>query len=346
MTTSDNFPGTPVRLIERLVLDDLPTGQRFRLAVDMTHDAMGRAQRIPLVVLRGRRAGPTLGITSAVHGNEINGIPVIHRLLDSIDPQKLRGTLVAAPIINIPGYLNHERHYRDGVDLNHIMPGDTEGKESSVFAHRFVMRIVEPLDVLIDLHTASFGNINSLYVRADLTDERTSRMAIRQRPQIILHNPPSDRTVRGTAAERGIPAITVEVGNPQVFQPRHIRRTLAGIRAVMSDLGMLPKRHVVPAPAPVVCSGSEWTYTSHGGLLEVIPDVATQITVGDAIARQVNVYGELVAEYRALRNGIVIGKSVNPPSPTGARILHLGRIATKGQFDLPEDATRVTEFSA
>ena len=110
-------------------------------------------------------------------------------------------------------------------------------------------------------------------------------MAYLQRPQIILHDPPSDRTLRGAAMELKIPAITVEIRDPQRFQNESIKRSLIGLRSVLSEVGMLSKRTVAPGPPPVLCEDSNWLYTDHGGLLEVFPDVTDPVTEGEPIAR-------------------------------------------------------------
>ncbi len=327
MDVTTNFIDHSIRRVSALEVDELPLGRKVRLVVDLIEDGLGRAVRIPVVAVRGKRSGPVVGLTCALHGNELNGIPVVHRLIELLDPKTLRGTVVVCPVLNISGFNDHKRRYRDGKDLNHLMPGVEDGNESQIYAYRLFERIASRFDVLIDLHTASFGRINSLYVRADMENPVTARMAYLQRPRIILHNPPSDHTLRGAAAERGIPAITVEIGDPQVFQPRHIRPTLAGVRAVLSHLRMLPKRVTSDSATPIVCASSHWIYTAHGGLLDVLPGVAEQVESGATIARQIDIFGDLVCEYRAPADGVVIGKSVNPVCPTGARILHLGRIA-------------------
>ncbi|MBT6888980.1 MAG: peptidase M14, partial [Gemmatimonadales bacterium] len=139
-----------------------------------------------------------------------------------------------------------------------------------MYASRLLDRIIGNFDYLVDLHTASFGRVNSLYVRADLSDETTRSMALRQRPQIILHNSPGDRTLRGAAMERGIPAITIEVGDPQRFQSRFIKATRNGIWSMLADAKMLPKRKQAEPKPPIMCSSSNWIYTDRGGLLEVL----------------------------------------------------------------------------
>lgn len=315
------------RLVDRLDLESLPTGCVCRLLLEIAHGGMGQALRLPVLVARGTRPGPVFGMTAAVHGNELNGIPVIHDMFARIDPSKLKGTLVGVAVINIPGFNNNERSFA-GVDLNHQFPGDPQGRTPEVYAWRLIDRVIKHFDYLVDMHTASFGRINSLYVRADLGSAMAAKMARLQRPQIILDDPPSDRTLRGRADELGIPAITVEIGNPQRFQSEFIRRSLAGMRATLFEVGMLHKRKP-PAdlPEPVVCSRSSWCYTDHGGLLEVFPQVVQRVAKGEVIARLTNIFGDVLREYRAPYAGVVIGKSVNPVAETGARIVHLGVVA-------------------
>lgn len=324
--TSLDFPGANV--VDRLELDRWPQGACSRLMVNLVHDGLGRSIRLPVMVGRGKNPGPILGLTAVLHGNELNGIPVIHRLFETLDWKVLKGTIIGVIVVNVPAYLNNERTFDDRTDMNHIMPGSPNGNIANIYAHRFLDRIVHQFEYLIDLHTASFGNINSLYVRADMTHEITAKMAYLQRPQIILHNEPSDRTLRGTTMELGIPSITVEMGDPQVFQPRHIKASLSGVRRVMSEIGMLPRRTVPGKLQPVLCDQSTWLYTDHGGLLDVLPKPTDLVAENDVIALQRNIFGEVIAQYRAPYDGIVIGKSVNPVAQTGARILNLGRIAS------------------
>jgi predicted deacylase len=330
--------------VDQLEIGSLPTGRTTRLRVALAHDGLGRASWIPVIVVRGQRDGPTFGITAAIHGNELNGIPVIHRLVERLDPSKLRGNLVCIPVVNIPGYLLKQRTFGEGMDLNQNMPGVVDGNACQVYAHRFVERVVRHFDYLADLHTASFGRVNSLYVRANMNNERTRAMAYLQRPEIILNDPPNDRTLRGAAEDMGIPAITVEIRDPHRLQRETARRALSGLRAVFAHVGMLPKRKRGASPAPVICASSRWLYTDRGGLLEVIPDLTARVSRGDVIARLTSVFGDLVCEYRAPDDGIVIGKAVEPVAQTGARILHLGRLAESQEMPMasqPAEASGV-----
>ncbi|MBI2568818.1 MAG: succinylglutamate desuccinylase/aspartoacylase family protein [Candidatus Schekmanbacteria bacterium] len=309
------------------------------MEVDIAHDGFGRPIRIPVLAMRGSRPGPVFGVTAAVHGNELNGIPIIHSLFASIDPQALRGTLVAVIVMNVPGYGREQRAFADGTDLNQIMPGSPTGSSARVYAHRFIDQVVRHFDYLVDLHTASFGRVNSLYVRADMSDPVTARMAYLQRPQIIVHNPPSDHTLRGAAQDLGIPAITLEAGNPHRFHRDYIRRALGGMRAVLAAADLIGGRSLAIGKQPVLCRTSYWLYTEHGGLLDVYPDVTDRVHADAVIASLANIFGDVERRYRSPESGIVIGKSVNPVAQTGARILHLGILAAEGEVFERDEAS-------
>lgn len=326
-----------VPTLDHLDVADLERGRVHRLYVQIAEEGLGMPIRVPVLVGRGERDGPVFGLTAALHGNELNGIPVIHGLFDRLETEAVKGTVVAVVGVNIPGILRRQREYKDGTDLNHMMPGVADGNASQVYAHRFVERIARRFDFLVDLHTASTGRANSLYVRADMTRADVARMAYLQRPQIIVHNPPNDRTLRGAAQALGIPAITLEIGNPQRIHQKFVRRSLVGLRAVLAEVGMLRKRPVAMGDPPVLCESSSWTYTDRGGLLEVYPAITDRVREGEVVARMTSVWGDVVAEYAAEHDGVVIGRSVDPVAETGARIVHLGRIATDPSRFHPRD---------
>lgn len=312
--------------VEDIDLDSLPPGLH-RQWLSIVHDGLGRQVRLPLLIAKGVEPGPVCGITAAVHGNEINGISVIQKLLHTIDTNRLRGVVLGVPVVNIGGFLLRQRRTDDGLDLNHLFPGKAHGREGDVLAWRFTEKVLKRCDLLLDLHTASFGRVNCLYVRADMTHPETARIAYLQRPHIIVHNPAADGTLRGAAAALGIPAVTVEIGNAHRFQKEYTKRSRTGIRAVLSAWNMLPKRNINLGEPPVLCSRSAWMYTDHGGLLQVLPKVTERVGRGEPVAHLRSIFGDLSREYAAPEDGIVIGHSVDPVADTGARILHLGVVA-------------------
>ncbi len=315
---------TAPRIVDRITLEEVPLGTVARLRVWLTADGLGDRLRVPVLVVRGALPGPVVGVVAALHGNELNGIPVIHELVERLDPATLRGSLIAVPVINIPGYHLHQREFLDGVDLNRVFPGREGGTPSQIFATRLLARVIAPMDYLFDLHTASFGRTNSLYVRADLNDPVTSRLARLCEPEILLHNFGTDGTLRSAAASLGIHAITVEIGNPQRFQAERIQTATRGLQNLLAELGLIERPVREPSEQAIVCQRSYWLHTEAGGVLEVLPELLERIHEGQEIGVVRGVFGEVLARYYAPEAGVVIGRSSNPVAPTGSRILHLG----------------------
>ena len=322
ITSANGYNGLPIVL--QFDLDATPPGTVRHYWLRLAADGMGSPLCVPLMVARGAADGPVLGLTAAIHGDELNGISVIQRLFADIDVSELKGTVVAIPVVNIPGFNRQQRFFADGSDINHLMPGKADGNASQVYAYRLVNRFLKHVDYLLDLHTASRGRVNSYYVRADMAQESTRKLALLQNPQLIVHNPPNDGTFRGTADDLDIPAITLEVGNPGVYQKKLIRSGLVGVHNVLSHLGMTDDEIVEPAVPTILCKKSYWVFTQTGGLLQVHVDLLERVKAGQLIASLRNVFGVLTQNYYAPEDGVVIGKSIAPVNQSGGRILHLG----------------------
>jgi predicted deacylase len=313
-----------VRSVRDLDFNEVAPGTIAQFRLHMVTDGIGQSVQVPVIVARGMEGDQIMGCTAVVHGDELNGIPVIQQLFRQIDISALHGTIVGIPIVNVPSVLRKQRRFIDGTDLNHIMPGRPDGNVSEVYAWRIMDKIVKHLDYLVDFHTASFGRINSYYIRADMDNQQTAQMALLQNPQIIVHNPPHDGTLRGAAAELDIKAITLEVGDPNTFQKGVIRTSLTGMHNVLIDFGFMEGEIEMAEIAPVICKHSYWLYADTGGILRVYPDIVEEVKKGEVIAAIFNIFGDRIKEYLAPEDGIIIGKSVNPICPTGGRLLHLG----------------------
>ncbi|GAA5810600.1 hypothetical protein MFLAVUS_004023 [Mucor flavus] len=326
---------------DRLVVEDFPKHSISTAWIKMVKQGLSEWLRLPVIVCRGTEDGPVVGITAAVHGNELNGVPCIHRVVSQIDVNKLHGTVVAVPCVNVSGYLKFMREFADGRDLNRYFPGREDGFASQVYCYQLMKKVISQFNYLIDLHTASFGRVNSYYVRADMNDPVSATMARLQQPQIVLHNSGQDGTLRSAASARGIRAITVEIGNPQLFQSQYVQWSYIGVMRILDHLEMYTLDYQSSAqdivalgpPSTILCSKGFWT----GGVLEVYPGVNTIVKKGDIIARIKNIFGNVVDEYYAPCSGIVIGRSSNPVAMSGDRIVHLGVIKKKSE-SLPKEA--------
>jgi len=318
-----------------LQVHEFAPGERTDLFVRIWEDPTGQPVLLPVIVARGGVDGPVVGISATVHGNELNGIRIIHSLLQDLRLTTLRGTLLCAPIVNVPAFALRQRVFMDGRDLNHHFPGREHGRPVEQYARAFQRTFLPPCEHLVDIHTASEGRVNTMYVRADLEQPATRRLAELMNPEIILHVRGGDGTLRHAARARGIHAITVEAGNPSVFQGRMVFEGEVGILNILTELGMRDGE-VAMDRTPVVCRSSQWLRTTAGGLLETHFKLGERVARKQVLARTVDPFGYPLDTYRAPRDGVVIGMARNPLAVPGTRYCHLGVPAAADEEERPD----------
>ncbi|MEX0361936.1 MAG: succinylglutamate desuccinylase/aspartoacylase family protein, partial [Allomuricauda sp.] len=283
---------TAIESIAELELDKVAPQTKQNFWLKIIDNGMSRPVEVPVIVVKGQKDGPVLCLTAALHGNELNGIRVIQEVVDNIDPGNFNGTLVAIPGLNAISITQHQRRYIDQEDLNRNFPGKETGNRSQQYVWQIKEKILSKIDYLVDMHTASFGRVNTLYVRAAMGDEKIAQMARLQDADIILNSDgrPSaneqiaaTRTMRAEAMLKGIPTITIEYGNPQVFQPELISRGKKGIQNLMAWLQMTDNE-ILTVSQPTLCKKSYWIYMKEGGYLEVLVALNQKLDKGDLIA--------------------------------------------------------------
>lgn len=310
--------------IKKLDLSSIKDGTIQRFWLHIVNNAIGEPIRIPIIVAKGAHAGPTLGLTAAVHGNELNGIPVIQGIFEEVDPQQLHGNIVGVLICNVPGLLAKQRYFNDNKDLNRLAPGSPNGAESQIYMHRLFENVISKFDYHVDLHTASFGRINSHYVRAKMDCPITSKMAKLQNAQIIVKKGITEQTIRSAATAMGIKSITVELRDPLRFQYKVINDSLQGIKNLIFDLKMLEGEIIYSQRRTLLCEKSSWIYTDEGGILKVYPEVGDLIKAGELVAEVSTIFGQVIKKYYSPIDSVVVGCNIDPLGQTGARIVHLG----------------------
>ena len=314
--------GMPMWENTYLDINGLSKGLSYGL-VNLFSNASGRNVGVPIIAIKGD-TGPVLGITAALHGNELNGLPITHKLAEILSNMKLSGTVIMVPVANVPGFESQQRKFIDGVDLNRIMPGVSNGTPSEMYAYRLFTRIISTFDCLLDLHTASFGRVNSHYIRADLTHPHIRIISQLLGADIIVNTLSPENSLRNAAMDKEIAAVTIELGNPATFQDMMVERGIDGILNVMSYYKMIDRKIKKPKKAPIICKTSYWLRTDSGGVLNVYPNLVESIKKDQVIGELFDLHGRVLEQFVSPTDAIVVGKSVNPVSITGSRILHIG----------------------
>ncbi|MCW8852640.1 MAG: succinylglutamate desuccinylase/aspartoacylase family protein [Gammaproteobacteria bacterium] len=317
-------PGTRVSI-------DLPTGRLY------THTPL----TVPVHVVSGKNAGPRLFISAAIHGDEINGVEIIRRFLKLPALKRLRGTIIAIPIVNVHGLINHSRYLPDRRDLNRSFPGSEKGSLAARLANTFMKEIVEKSTHGIDLHTGALHRDNLPQIRANLDDEETDRLARSFNAPVIISSNLRDGSLRECAAEYGIPMLLYEAGEALRFNEISIRAGVKGIVNVMRELEMLPpsrstrKKHI----EPVVARSSYWVRASESGILRAMVPLGARVKKNTLLGVVADPFGETEANVRAQYGGIVIGRTNLPLVNEGDALYHIARFE-----DIEEIEAKVDEF--
>jgi predicted deacylase len=281
---------------------------------------------MPVQVLCGKRAGPVLFISAAIHGDELNGVEIIRRLLKIPQLKRLKGTLVAVPIVNLHGFINLSRYFPDRRDLNRSFPGSERGSLAARVAHLFMSEIVSQATHGIDLHTGAINRGNLPQIRANLDHEETLGLAQAFGTPVILNSALRDGSLRMAAMDHEIPILLYEAGEALRFDEVAIRGGVEGIIRVMRELGMLPRTRKKPPPAPVVARSSSWVRAPQSGLFRAWVKLGDRVSKDETVLGVVSdPFGEEEHEIHAPFSGIVIGRLNLPLVNEGDAIYHVAR---------------------
>jgi predicted deacylase len=281
---------------------------------------------MPVEIVNGRRDGPRLFVSAAIHGDELNGVEIIRRLMRYASLRRLRGALIAVPVVNVHGLLHRSRYLPDRRDLNRSFPGSGRGSLASRIANLFMREIVANCTHGIDLHTGAVHRDNLPQVRANLDDPDTHRLAEAFGTPVLINSDLRDGSLREAAADCGIPTLLYEGGEALRFDPVTIRVGLRGVLNVMRSLGMLPKaKRKARHPAPVIARGSSWVRAPESGILWSGITLGTRVAKGDVIGRIAAPLMDSEFTVEAPFNGIVIGRTHLPLVYEGEALFHLAR---------------------
>ena len=284
---------------------------------------------LPVHVLRGKKPGPTLFLSAAIHGDELNGVEIIRRVLAQKSLSSLRGTLVAVPFVNGFGMLQHSRYLPDRRDLNRCFPGSSKGPLASRLAHIFLHQIVKHCDYGIDLHTGAIHRSNLPQIRANLDDVETREMAEKFGVPVLLNSNLRDGSLRESASSHGVKILLYEAGEALRLDELSIRAGVKGILGVMRHLDMLPssKQRKLP-PAPFVARSSSWIRAPGSGLFHGKSHLGDLVKKGSVLGTVVdpsNMLDQVQVEITSEHTGIIIGKTNIPLVNEGDAVFHIAR---------------------
>ncbi len=328
--------GTDISTLEILESEVQPgTLAQLKWRPRQNFDGINRP--VPVLVARGTEPGPTMCFVAAVHGDELNGIEVVRRVLYEVNPKKLKGTMIGVPIVNLQGFARNSRYLPDRRDLNRYFPGNPRGSAASRLAYSFFNEVLRHCHTLVDLHTGSFHRTNLPQLRANLNNEDVVTLTKGFGSTIVLHSEGPIGTLRRAAVDAGIPAVTFEIGEPMRLQDDQVRHAVKAVFSLLDKFNVYGRRSLWGTPEPVYYQ-SKWVRADTGGILLSDVELGTRVTVGDVLGTVTDPITNASADIHSPFNGRIIGMAVDQFVMPGYAAYHIG-IETEvdaEQFD--EDA--------
>ena len=263
----------------------------------------------PVLVVNGAFAGPTLCITAAVHGDELNGIEVVRRVLYDLDSETLTGAVIGVPIVNLQGFRRGSRYLPDRRDLNRFFPGNTNGSSASRLAHSFFNDVIQHCDALVDVHTGSFHRTNVPQLRADLENPQILELTSNFGVSFVLHSAGAEGTLRRAATDAGIPAVTLEAGEPARLQADAVADGTTGIMTLMRRLDMLDTKDRWRGKQSVY-RRSKWERADRGGVLFSEVELGDEVKRDQLLGTITDPITNVKSDIRASNEGRILGMAL------------------------------------
>ncbi|MBR9827711.1 MAG: deacylase [Oceanospirillales bacterium] len=301
----------------------VPPGERTIIDLEVaqlyTHSPLGT----PIEVVNGKYAGPVLLVSAAIHGDELNGVEAVRQLLNQIKPERLKGVLIAVPVVNVFGFVHKSRYLPDRRDLNRCFPGSERGSIASRLAYQFLNQVVKHCTHIIDLHTGALHRSNLPQIRANLANPATDEMVRAFAAPVIIDAELRDGSLRAVAESLDIPTITYEGGEALRFDSLAIGAAVNGILGVMRELGMIRKTRRKGLINPVIARSTSWVRANENGIVRSQVQLGDSVTKGQILAYVSAPLGLNEGTIEAPKSGVVIGQLTLPLVNEGDAVFNL-----------------------
>ncbi len=309
----------PIEFDEKLI----KPGTRDYVEIPVAKLPTGTWVSMPVTIMHGAKKGPRVWLSAAIHGDEINGVEIINRILDDLDPTKLRGTIIAVPVVNVFGFISQSRYLPDGRDLNRSFPGREQGSLAGRLAWLFMNKIVDGCSLGIDFHTATAHRTNVAQIRADLEDPETLRLARAFAAPATVGAKTRGGSLRAKAGRR-MPVLLFEGGEAQRYEEKIITAGVSGTKRVLGEVGMVPKAKG-RRPPTFQSSATTWVRARRTGILRARVGPGSRVTRGQWLGTISDVSGTVLGSVRAPFNGMVIGMTLNPIATQGDALFNVAK---------------------
>mgnify|MGYP000141478974 CR=1 FL=1 len=302
---------------------DIRPGQTKTIAFNLAKLYTATKVEMPIIVSRAKKEGPTLLVSAGIHGDEINGVEIVRQFIANHYNKPLKGMVICVPILNIFGFLNAQRLFPDGRDLNRVFPGSKAGSLASRFAYHFSKKVLPLADYCIDFHTGGASRFNAPQIR--VSDTNLLPLALQFNAPLTLITKPLKKSYRATCAKKHIPYLLFEGGKSLDNNPEIVTHGINGILRVMTHLDMLPEGIQVPETKTpsIIIEKTKWLRANKSGMAHPVVEVSQKVTKGDLLARITDPFGSQSYQVKAPNTGYIINVNQAPVVHQGDALFHI-----------------------
>ena len=309
----------------RLGAATIAPGQRATVDLPVSTLSNHTHVTLPVHVVHGEAPGPALFLSGAIHGDEIQGVEIIRRILNHPALMTLRGTLLAVPIVNSFGFLNHTRYMPDRRDLNRCFPGSDRGSLASLVADIFFREVVLKSQYGIDFHTAALHRSNLPQIRLAAGEPELLGMAQAFAPPVILVSKLREKSLRLSAGQAGVRVLLYEGGEALRFDEGSIDAAVKGTLRVMAHLGMADPMPYRPSTETVFSDASQWVRAPESGILHTMRRIGDRVGKREVVGVVADPLGTSSVPLVAEEDGIIVGRTNLPILNRGDAVFHIAR---------------------
>ena len=298
------------------------------IAIPISDLSAGMQANMVVRVFHGKRAGPTIFVSAAIHGDEIIGTEIIRRVMKKLHPSRMAGTVIFVPVVNMYGFITHSRYLPDRRDLNRSFPGTEKGSLASQLAHIFSTEIIDHCSLGIDIHSAALHRYNLPQIRIASGNPMLKDLAMDFGPPVIIEADLRPGSLRALAREAGVDMLLLEAGEALRFDEFSVLTGVNGILRVLKKLEMIEtKRWSQRGTPPAQATRTLWLRSTRGGICRLVSPSGTKVHVGDPVAYISDIFGDGEEEILSPIDGIVIGHSNLPVVNQGDALLHIAEVS-------------------
>ncbi len=280
---------------------------------------------VPIIIERSKKPGPTVLITAGIHGDEINGVEIVRQIIAKGINKPKTGTIICVPVINVFGFLNMDRLFPDGRDLNRVFPGSKNGSLASRVAHFVMKELVPHVDFAMDFHTGGSDRFNAAQIRIVKDDPKLTELARVFGAPFIYYSQNVNKSFRNSSRKVGVPMLLFEGGKSFNIHNTITNTGVNGAKRVLHHLGMLGSNFKVSRPKTntVLIEESKWLRAKYSGMFKSTVAINKYVEKGQVLGNITDPYGSFNHFVKAPNAGYIFNVNESPITYQGDAIFHI-----------------------